>query len=123
MGITFGIDAERGVMEERWTGAVHLACILDLIEEKFGREDFGPGLRKLLDLGDATLELSYADMQQIVERLRSGETRLAGQRWAVIASGAVQFGLARMFEALADELPMETQVFREEGAARAWLGL
>ena len=41
----------------------------------------------------------------------------------VVASEDVEFGLARMIELLADESPIEIQVFRDQADARSWLGI
>ena len=41
----------------------------------------------------------------------------------IVASRNVEFGLARMVALLADESPVEIQVFREQADARSWLGI
>ena len=40
---------------------------------------------------------------------------------AVVASSNMEFGLARMFEALADAAPIEVMVFREFDEAQNWM--
>ena len=45
------------------------------------------------------------------------------KRIAIVATQDIDFGLGRMFQLIADESPIEIQIFREQEKAKHWLGI
>jgi hypothetical protein len=81
---------------------------------------FEPSFRQIADLREiARAELSAEDVRQIAEANPFGP----GARRAVVVGADVIFGLARMYEQLADQSPDQFRVFRDYDEAVRWLGL
>lgn len=77
----------------------------------------------LVDLRDADSGVRSPEALRSIATFRS---RLLGDaagnpRVAVVAPTDISYGLARMYEAYSDALPFEFVVFKDIGAALAWL--
>jgi hypothetical protein len=64
---------------------------------------------------------STAEVRQSVDLLRRTHELWAGSRAALVVAREVDFGIARMFGAYADEIDVEYRVFREKRSALEWL--
>ncbi len=64
----------------------------------------------------------YAEVQKRAESAAALKSILS-TRWALVVSTPVLFGQGRQFQAVLAGSGIELQVFRDEGAALAWLGL
>jgi hypothetical protein len=117
-------DLEQLVSYERLFGEVTLADLNGLSDDKLAAFPPEARLRTLTDITEAELlELDTADVHRFGERLRAEAERYAGHQLAIVARTDLQFGLARLFEAVCDTLDVAIMVFRSEAEARAWLGL
>jgi hypothetical protein len=116
------IDGGRGY---RLTGAGVLTAA-EIIAIKDGVEA-DPALPRdlaywLVDLSRVTeLRLTAHDVRAIVAVDRRLARLMPSAVVAVVAPADVVFGLARMWEVLAEGIGWQTQVFREAGAAAAWV--
>jgi len=96
-----------------------LGEVADLME----RTDWKAARRFLWDLRaltkgpDSSVELR--DAVGLVEKTRE---LWAGSRTAIVVARQLDFGIARMFGAFAEQIDVEYQVFRDEQSALAWLG-
>jgi hypothetical protein len=81
---------------------------------------FDPSFRQLCDLRNVT------QITTSVETLRSlaqNHVFSPGSRRAFVVGRAVDFGLARLFQAYSDAEGQTVEVFRDINDAEAWLGL
>jgi hypothetical protein len=64
---------------------------------------------------------STDEVRQSVDLVRRTHELWAGSRAAIVVARDVDFGIARMFGAYADEIDVEYRVFREKRSALEWL--
>jgi hypothetical protein len=121
MAISYRIDAVRKIVYTTIKG--------ETTEEQLERHSHTIGSDPEIDT--SFVELVYVDPSSSASVTRSAIRKSAGtlsvyppiEKIAIAASQDVTFGLARMFEMLADESPIEIRVFRGEAEARSWLGI
>ena len=78
----------------------------------------------LVDLREAESSIRSPEALRTMVNIRDrwlGDLEV-NPRVAVVAPADISFGLARMYEAYSDALPFEFIVFKDIGAALAWLG-
>ena len=81
---------------------------------------FARNFHQLIDLRDVTnVQFTAASIREAVRLNPFG----AGARRAVVVTNDVVFGMARMYQILADESPDELQIFRKMDDALQWLGI
>ena len=78
----------------------------------------GPRDTVLADLRAVTQDFPYAEQVRSAVDLVRNDQASNRRRRAVLVGSDVQFGIARMFQAL---LPGEVEIFRDEQAAVDWL--
>ena len=108
----------------RSSGVVSLQEILAYEERLAADPGFDPTYTEVIDMRQVErLDLSHADVATIVG-YEQNHARYAGvRRVAVVAPADLEFGLARMYEMLGDDSPMETEVFRNLDEACERMGL
>ncbi len=80
-------------------------------------------LHRLTDMSEVTATtIAFADIEAFAAQRRVAPLKNP-VRSAVVAGNDVQFGLARMFQALNDNPRISIKVFRDMAGARAWLRL
>lgn len=124
MAISYEIDQERDVVLAHAEGALDLSDTLAHVAEVFGDERFRPGMHAVFDMSQATLASFQAnDVHRLLGALETKPQSLGpGARWAIVAASELDFGVSRMFEMLAETLPIEVRVFSERAEAEAWVG-
>lgn len=83
-------------------------------------------LRELFDTREVTsTPIGTAEITQLTldPMIKEAFAPFQPVRIAVLAGGDYDFGLGRMFAALAEQLDFQVEVFRDEAAARAFLEL
>ena len=81
---------------------------------------FARNFHQLLDLRDVTnVQFTASTVRELARLNPFG----AGARRAVVVTNDVVFGMARMYQILADESPDELQIFRKMDDALQWLGI
>lgn len=121
MPISYRIDAAQKVVYTTIEGEI----TDDQIIEHAGTIGNDP------EIDHSFVELVYASPTSVAGVTSSGIRNSADalssytpmKRTAFVTAGDVEFGLARMYEFLADEYPVEVRVFREEAEAKSWLGI
>ncbi len=114
--VVHDFDSALGLLVVEFTGVIKVS---DFTEDYL---DVPAGTRELIDTRRATeTELTTADLRYLAERDTKRPTRIS--KVAIVADSDVGFGLARMYQSLSDGQETEVSVFRDEGEARAWLGL
>lgn len=112
---------EGGVTIFTVTGAVSAEEIIAVASEDMAH----PQTRDAIwDFSQASsVKLSGAGIKQIADDLTSHAAYVEGRRVALVASGAIQVGLGKMFRAFAAlaGLPHDYRVFRKRSRAEEWL--
>ncbi|RPH78816.1 MAG: hypothetical protein EHM80_09390 [Nitrospiraceae bacterium] len=81
---------------------------------------FARNFHQPIDLRDVTnVQFTAASIREAVRLNPFG----AGARRAVVVTNDVVFGMARMYQILADESPDEVQIFRKMDYGLQWLGI
>jgi hypothetical protein len=81
---------------------------------------FARNFHQLLDMRDVTnLQFTASSVREMVRLNPFG----AGARRAAVVTNDIVFGMARMYQILADESPDELQIFRKMDDALQWLGI
>ena len=84
---------------------------------------YAKGMSAIWDLRKANIyKFTEDDLYRIVEVIKGGiEDRGTGFKLALVASEDFEFGMSRMWEAIAQDLPLEIKVFRDMDEARTWV--
>jgi hypothetical protein len=118
MSIRYLIDPEARLVTVSVEGDLGIDEYLEANGRLSKDPDFCPDYAELIDLRKARLsEISGQNVREFAERppLYSADSRMA-----VVAPGDLEFGLARMFEALRDGA-RTVRVFRELADAHSWI--
>jgi hypothetical protein len=84
---------------------------------------FSPGSDQLVDLSAVTgSDGVFRNLRALASRGPDFHDRLEGGRLAIVAPGDLVYGLARLYVAVAQGLPLEAEVFRDSRGALRWLG-
>ena len=120
MGITYVFDEALGIARVRWDGAISIQVVRafwPLWREVLETRGFPP---TLVDGRTCRVQFTGAELERAVDSLLRQGLERRGRRIALLASGPVQFGTARQFQAFFGELG-EAEVFTDEAEALAWL--
>jgi hypothetical protein len=118
MTISYSIDRDRAYMHTVAEGRVDFADVRAHLEDE--RRDQGLAYGEVIDARNAALDLSPAEVRQIVALLRELGKRHALGPSAVLVSTDFAFGMLRMLETLVEDV-CAIRPFRSEDEAREWL--
>lgn len=123
MTVKSTIDPNSGVIVHAVTGTLDLDEVVGALERILNHPLFTPGSDVLWDFSYAiTGGLDARELRSLVRRVGERmDGRGEGYKIALVAPRDVDYGLARMYEAYASELPVELSVFRSSGEAWDWL--
>ena len=84
---------------------------------------FRPGLDAFCDLSAAESTPKLSDLREIVAIIGEHAPAIGHSKLAILTSKPITFGVARVFEALAqvEETPLQVRVFFNRDKAWAWL--
>ena len=120
--IRISIDGAAGLVTHMGSGAVSIGEIEAAFEARLENPDFRPGMKVLWDCREASISTLSADG---IHRLIGFNDRYKDARGdgmsAIVVSGDLDYGIGRMFQAYAHDLPWETMVFRDFNSAIQWL--
>jgi hypothetical protein len=118
------IKYSEDLIEIRIHGRLTLEEMLTAAQEiaKFeAAAPFAP--HRLTDLSEVTTtSITFVDVEALAAQRRAAPMKNP-VRSAIVAGNDLQFGLARIFQALNDNPRISIKVFRDMASARAWLGL
>ena len=116
----YTIDLARSLVLSRGWGVVTDREILAHVRALIADPRFARNFHQLLDLRDVTnVQFTASTVREMVRLNPFG----AGARRAVVVTNDIVFGMARMYQILADESPDELQIFRKMDDALQWLGI
>ncbi|WJW75895.1 hypothetical protein QVG61_02055 [Thiohalobacter sp. IOR34] len=117
------IDPATGLVTNTVSGIIGLPDIQAAWKETLQDPAFRPDMNVLWDFSLVEgIEPGSREMEKLAELTREHIARRgSGYRLALVAPRDFYFGLCRMFEAYADDLPIEVYVFRDRKDALQWL--
>jgi hypothetical protein len=122
MPIDVRMDARLGLVRIEASGELTLQDLLGGIAPMVSDPRFERDMPQLVDLGRVEhTELAAEQLQTLVESFAKESSRIGSSRVAVYAPKPLLFGVSRMFQSLAERLPVTFRVFRERATAEAWL--
>lgn len=118
------IDPETGCAAIRVHGPAEAGAFERLSEELAGHPDWKRGSDVLIDARDVELAaMATGEVQRLVNFARGFHRHWGDARVAIVTSGVLAFGLARMWESqVADRVEARNCIFKSIDEARAWLG-
>jgi hypothetical protein len=123
MAIVTHFDATSGLVTLKVDGEVDGPMIKEALQHVVDDPDFRRGADMLWDFTNARSHDPTAggvqDLAMFVVSLK--EKRGAGYRVALVASRDLEYGIARMYQAYAEQIPATLKVFRSLEEARLWL--
>jgi hypothetical protein len=117
-GIGYSVDLEQRLVKTVIEGTITAADVREhlSIEER----DSALPFRELIDARHAWIDLSAADVREIVELLRSLSVQHYLGPTAIVVSSPVAFGVMRMLETLVEDLCV-IHPFRDFAEAQIWV--
>ena len=120
MPITYSIDTELGAILEAWQGDVTAADLRRYWEAYLADPRVMALRRTLVDLRQARILFSGAELSDLVWDVV--KPVLGGRRWttAIVVARAVQFGVSKQYQALAEAYSRDA-IFEDYDEALRWL--
>src|ERR1051326_4101551 len=121
MGYLFQIDSNRNLVRETWSGDVTLEDYKSAMAELRQHPEYRRGMDGLTDYRCARIMLSYKAMTMLASLC---STREKWRHVAVVVSRVVDYGLARMYQALTESSGShfeEFRIFMSIEEAERWL--
>ena len=119
MPVTYEIDATRRLVRASAKGIVTYAELAQHVAEE--ERDEALGLAEVIDARGATTDLTSDQVRSLVTLTDALVRKGRFGALAIVTDNDVAFGMARMYQILVGELPVEIGVYRELGDALAWL--
>jgi hypothetical protein len=123
MPMTYRIDRDANLLFVAMTGAHTQAERMQTMLAWINDPAFRPGLDTFCDLTESESTPDLAELREIVATISEHAPRIGPKKVAMLTSKPITFGVARVFEALADveDTPLQVKVFNDRSAAWAWL--
>jgi hypothetical protein len=116
--VTYRIVTSVGLVHSLFEGVVTFEEAFESARRLSVDVDFDPSMKQLSDARTANSVMTGQGIRALAKHSPFGPQ----SRRAVLVANADTFGIARMYEAQADEAG-EVQIFEDEEAALAWLGV
>jgi hypothetical protein len=117
------IDPVTRLVQKKFVGELGLDDLVRSLQVETDHPDWAPGCACLCDLSEASVRsVEAGDVRTFVATLRTHRQVYSGGRWAILAPTDLEYGMARMYLVLAEELGVEQEVFRSRREALDWLG-
>jgi hypothetical protein len=118
------IDPQLGVIRTEATGVLTDHEILEHKRTLLDDPAFEPNMKELSDVrGVERLQVSPAGVRRFAAFDAEHAQQLGDYKMALVVSADVAFGMARMYQAFADEEMDSIGVFRDMREAASWLGI
>jgi hypothetical protein len=115
------LDEQRDVMHTTIVGEITWEKLRVHMSQAAADSSYNPALPALVDLRNATSQLTADEIIQLVKTLESMSPRLKGARRALLVDSDLMYGLYRMFEAFSVDGPLVCRAFRDEQEAWDWI--
>jgi hypothetical protein len=123
MPMTYRIDLDANLLFVVMSGVLTPAERMHTMLAWINDPDFRPGLDTFCDLTESKSTPDLAELREIVATISEHAPRIGPKKVAMLTSRPITFGVARVFEALAEveDTPLQVKVFNDRSAAWAWL--
>ncbi len=124
MPVTTEIDVERGIIIHTVVGELSADEAMEAYDQLLAHPNFQASLDVIWDISDGTIKGMTAQQMQRMTRYAEAAVGRRGQgfRQAVVTPRDIDFGVARMYQAYAERLPLgSSRVFRSLPEAHAWI--
>ena len=122
MSIRYRIDLKQEIVYITADGILTDDQLRKFLKKLLRDTDFHPNFNRLADYRAVeSFELTGTDVRRLAGA--KGTTKSEGSRRAFVVSSDLAYGMARMFQSLADDSPVTIEVFKDMTEARKWLGL
>jgi len=85
--------------------------------------DFGPGMNRVWDERDCTIDVSHEDLARLAGIWAQSSARHGPRKLAYLVKDDLSWGFNRVFEAYRNNPELTYKLFRDYDEAKAWLGL
>lgn len=116
------VDKKASILIHTVTGEITFEEIKSLYKTVIAHPDFQEGMHVIWDIRDA--DASEFDSQDIVRLARYFETQIKDRtdfKVAVIVSRDLEYGLSRMYQVAAADLPAKIEIFINLEDAKTWI--
>jgi hypothetical protein len=120
---TIVLNEELGVIVFRAKGSVHVAELVQALDDMVLIPGFKAGLSLVADFQGSVTPLTADDLRGLAAYAHRSDTMWGQTKWAILASNNLTFGLARMFMALTSMHQVTSHVFHGVIEAADWLRL
>ena len=121
MNTVLNYDKELNLMHQSLHGECSIRNLAEVFDE-MEKFEVKPGLRILADITDANLqEANYGAVSFLEQKMDGFLDQYLPVRKAIVVESVLEFGIARMYELLAQKEGFEIKVFRDLAQARKWL--
>jgi hypothetical protein len=121
MPLSYRIDPVAGLILIDGDGPITQAERLEALRTMFDDPDFRPGLNTLCDVSTAVSLPTMAEIREVVDVISRNSQAIGRKKMALVISNPTMFGVARQFVAMADQTPLQIQIFSTREAGLAWL--
>jgi hypothetical protein len=123
MPMTYRIDTDTRMLFVVATGVTTQAERVEAMLGWINDPAFTPGLDTFCDFSTAESTPRLSDLRELVATIGDHATQIGQKRVAILAPKPITFGVARVFESMAEfeETPLTVKVFFERDKLWAWL--
>ena len=117
------IDDLTGIGVQQIIGALSMQEVVSAQRKLYVELGFDPANPCLWDAteGDVAGTMSASQMQAAAEQSEPLWAKMEGGKTAILVSNAADFGMGRMYEQIASNMPRSLRVFYSRAEAMAWL--
>ncbi|SHO53485.1 hypothetical protein [Desulfopila aestuarii] len=124
MGILFNSFKEQNYFLSKWSGKITDREMLDEYARFFSSEDWVPGMNELSDVAEVDMTdispTGVLDLKVYTEKTYS-EHNVDKMKTAIYCSDALPYGIATVYQSLAEDSPEDVRVFLDFDEAKEWL--
>lgn len=120
MPIVYELDRDADLIVETWSGTITAADLAKYWRGYLGDAEVMACRRTLVDLRDATIAFTGAQLDDLVREVVLPRVGKLGWRTAVVVDHPTEFGVARQYQVFAERYSRDA-IFFDEEQARSWL--
>jgi hypothetical protein len=119
----YRIDGDANMLYILGTGVITQAERMETMLGWLHDPLFRPGLDTFCDFTTAESTPKLADLRQLITAIEEHAAKIGHQKVAILAAKPITFGVARVFESMAEleEAPITVRVFFERDKLWEWL--
>jgi hypothetical protein len=122
MPISYEIDEVNGWVRMVGSGVITDDEVLAYRQSLVADPRFHPSMKLLSDMrGIESVQVTAGGIRRLVHEESTHAQQLAARRLAIVTDSPVAYGMARMYQMLAENAGGAIQVFRRVEEATAWL--